>query len=152
MAKRGRKNAFDLLIKPRYSEICDWARNGATEKQIAHNLGISRQTLNKYKQEKPEFLDILKNSRQALVLELRGALVKKALGYKFTEIKKYTKIEDGKSVQYVEETTKESAPDVAAINLCLKNYDSDEWANDPQLLKLKREELALKRELADNNW
>jgi hypothetical protein len=34
----------------------------------------------------------------------------------------------------------------------LKNYDSEAWANDPQMLKLKREELALKKELADNNW
>ena len=127
-------------------------KHGATERQIAYNLGVSYSTLNKYKVEKIEFSELLKNGRQSLVLELRGALVKKALGYKFTEIKKYTKIENGSTVQYIEETTRESAPDVAALNLCLKNYDSEAWANDPQMLKLKREELALKKELADNNW
>ena len=152
MAKRGRKNAYETNIKPRFSEICDWLKHGATERQIAYNLGVSYSTLNKYKVEKIEFSELLKNGRQSLVLELRGALVKKALGYRFTEIKKYTKIENGNTVQYIEETTRESAPDVAALNLCLKNYDSEAWANDPQMLKLKREELALKKELADNNW
>lgn len=152
MAKRGRKNVYETNIKPRFSEICDWLKHGATERQIAYNLGVSYSTLNKYKVEKIEFSELLKNGRLSLVLELRGALVKKALGYQFTEIKKYTKIENGNTVQCVEETTKESAPDVAALNLCLKNYDSEAWANDPQMLKLKREELALKKELADNNW
>lgn len=152
MAKRGRKNVYETNIKPRFSEICDWLKHGATERQIAYNLGVSYSTLNKYKVEKIEFSELLKNGRLSLVLELRGALVKKALGYQFTEIKKYTKIENGNTVQYVEETTRESAPDVAALNLCLKNYDSEAWANDPQMLKLKREELALKKELADNNW
>lgn len=151
MAKRGRKNAYETNIKPRFSEICDWLKHGATERQIAYNLGVAYSTFNHYKANVTEFSELLKNGRQSLVLELRGALVKKALGYRFTEIKKYTKIENGNAVQYVEETTKESAPDVAALNLCLKNYDSESWANDPQLLKLKREELALKRELADNN-
>lgn len=153
MGKPGRKSVYETRVKPRFNEITDWLRHGATEAQIAHNLGVSRQTLCNYKNDYPEFFDILKNGRQSLVLELRGALVKKALGYKFQEIKKYTKIEDGKAVQYVEETTKEAAPDVAALNLCLKNYDSENWANDPQMMALKEKELALKREIAEkDNW
>lgn len=44
-------------------------------------------------------------------------------------------------------------PDVAALNLALKNYDKDNWANDPQLLELKREELRYKKEQDEkNNW
>lgn len=153
MAKRGRKSAYETTIKPRFSDISEWLKHGATERQIAYNLGVSYSTLNKYKVEKSEFAELLKNGRQGLVLELRGALVKKALGYTFTETKKYTKIEGGKAVQYVEETTKEAAPDVAALNLCLKNYDPDEWANDPQALKMKEKELELRREIADkDNW
>lgn len=153
MGKAGRKSAYETLVKPRLNEISDWLKHGATEAQIAHNLGITRQSLCNYKNKNPEFFDILKNGRQSLVVELRGALVKRALGYKFTEVKKYTKIEQGKSVQYVEETTKEAPPDVAALNLCLKNYDADNWANDPQALKMKEKELALKREIAEkDNW
>lgn len=153
MPKSGRKNAFETRIKPRFDEINEWLKHGATERQIAHNLGISYSTFNKYKAQDKQFTELLKNGRQSLVLELRGALVKRALGYTFTETKKYTKIEEGKAVQYVEETTKEAPPDVAALNLCLKNYDPDNWANDPQALKIKEKELELRREIADkDNW
>lgn len=153
MAKRGRKNAYETTIKPRFSDISEWLKHGATERQIAHNLGVSYSTFNKYKADVKEFSELLKNGRQSLVLELRGALVKKALGFTFTEIKKYTKIENGQAVQYVEETTKNALPDVAALNLCLKNYDPDDWANDPQQLKIKEKELELRREIAEkNDW
>ena len=45
-----------------------------------------------------------------------------------------------------ETITKVALPDVAALNLCLKNYDPDNWANDPQMLKIKKEELKIKKE------
>lgn len=153
MAKRGRKGAYETKIKPRFSDISEWLKHGATERQIAYNLGVSYSTFNKYKVEKSEFAELLKNGRQSLVLELRGALVKKALGFTYTEIKKYQKTENGQAVAYIEETTKTAPPDVAALNLCLKNYDPDDWANDPQALALKREELELRRQIADkDDW
>lgn len=154
MAKRGRKSAYETTIKPRFSEIKSWLEHGATEKQVADNLGIGYSTFNRYKAENEEFREFLKNGRKSLVLQLRGALVKKAMGFEYTETKKYSKRDqDGNVSQYVEETTKTALPDVAAINLCLKNYDPDNWANDPQALQLKREELELRREIADkDNW
>ena len=153
MAKTGRKSAYDTIIKPRFEEITEWLRNGATEKQIYTNLGIDKDTFYKYKRSKTDFSDLLKRGRESLVIQLRGALIKKALGYTYTETKRYTKIEDGKPVQYAEDTTKTAHPDVAALNLCLKNYDPDDWANDPQLLKLKEKELELRKEANDkDNW
>ena len=149
----GRKNAYDTVIKPRFEEITEWLRNGATEKQIAANLGITQDTFYKYKSSKTEFSELIKKGRESLVIQLRSALVKKALGYTYTETKKITRIDDGKLIQSIEETTKTAHPDVAALNLCLKNYDPDDWANDPQLLKLKEKELDLRREIADkDNW
>lgn len=153
MAKTGRKSAYDTIIKPRFDEIAEWLRNGATEKQIYTNLGIDKDTFYKYKRSKTEFSDLLKRGRESLVIQLRSALIKKALGYTYTETKRYTKIEDGKPVQYAEDTTKTAHPDVAALNLCLKNYDPDDWANDPQLLKLKEKELELRKEANNkDNW
>lgn len=151
MAKTGRKNVYTTSIKPHFEEIKGWLRNGATERQAARNIGIAYSSWNKYKAQEPEFSELIKNAKQSLVVELRGALVKKALGFKYTEIKKYTKIEDGKQVSYIEETTKNALPDVAALNLCLKNYDPDNWANDPQALKLKEKELELRREIAEKD-
>lgn len=154
MAKRGRKSAYETTIKPRFSDIKEWLENGATEKQIADNLGVSYSTFNKYKAENSDFSEFLKNGRKSLVLKLRGALVKKAMGFEYTETKKYSKRDpDGNVSQYIEETTKTALPDVAALNLCLKNYDPEDWANDPQALRLKEKELELRREIAEkDNW
>lgn len=154
MAKRGRKSAYETRIKPRFPEIAEWLANGATEKQIAQNLGVGGSTFEKYKATNAEFREFLKNGRKNLVLQLRGALVKKALGFEYTETKRYIKEDqDGNIFRHTEETIKLALPDVAALNLCLKNYDPDDWANDPQALKVKREELELKREIADrDNW
>ena len=58
---------------------------------------------------------------------------------------------DGNEYIYTEETTKQSLPDVAALNLCLKNYDPDNWANDPQIMELRRKELELRQQAVKNN-
>lgn len=154
MAKRGRKSVYEDLIKSRFCDISEWLKNGATERQIADNLGIAYSTFNRYKSEKKELKELLKNGRRNLVLELRGALVKKALGFEYTEKKRSKRRgENGEVIEYIEEITKQSLPDVAALNLCLKNYDSDNWANDPQTLKLKEKELQLRKEIAESkDW
>lgn len=154
MAKRGRKSAYETIIKPRFPDILKWLQNGATEKQIADNIGISQATWCKYKTENVEFAEFIKRGRESLVTQLRGALVKRAMGFEYTEKKKYSKRDpDGNIYQYVEETTKTALPDVAALNLCLKNYDPDGWANDPQAIRLKEKELELRREIAEkDNW
>jgi hypothetical protein len=44
-------------------------------------------------------------------------------------------------------------PDVAAINLALKNFDRENWANDPQALELHKRELRLKeKQIKNNDW
>lgn len=154
MAKRGRKSAYETTIKPRFSDILNWLQNGATEKQCAENLGISESTWCKYKAEYGEFTDVVKNGRKSLVLQLRGALVKRALGFTYIEKKKYKKTDESGAVcEYDEETTKTALPDVAALNLCLKNYDADNWANDPQALRLKEKELEIRKQIAEkDSW
>ena len=151
MAKRGRKNAYETVIKPRFDDILKWLRSGATEEQICKNLGISQQTFYKYKQENTEFSEFLIKGRQNLVEQLRGALIKKALGFDYAESKVTTKVVDGKEQTTTEITTKAALPDVAALNLCLKNYDPENWANDPQALKLKEKELELKQKIAQKD-
>lgn len=151
--KRGRKGKYETDIKPRFDEITHWLRSGASEKQIYENLGITKDTFYRYKRNYKEFYDLLKNGRQALVMQLRNTLIKKAMGFEYTEVKQYAREENGNKVTYVEKTTKTALPDVAALNLCLKNYDPDNWANDPQALKMKEKELELRREMAEkDDW
>lgn len=64
-----------------------WARNGLTDKQIAHNIGISEQTLNNWKKAYPSFLETLKRGKEVIDIEVENALLKRALGYSCSEEK-----------------------------------------------------------------
>lgn len=173
MAKRGRKNKYETHVKPFLNQIKKWSVDGATERQIAKRLGIAYSTFNDYKVKNKELSELLKNGRIDLVEDLRGTLVKRAKGFKYTETKTTTEqikmpdvikrfletngfpLEDLENPNLVrtEKWEKYAQPDVAALNLALKNYDADNWANDPQHLKLKREELELKKKQIEiNDW
>lgn len=173
MAKRGRKSRWETDIEPNLQVIQEMART-MTEKQIAESFGISYTgAWSLYKQQHPELAENLKKGRQNLVAELRSALIKKAKGYEYTETKETTErvkwpdelyammLEAGFTPQQIGEarlvktevTHKTMSPDVAAINLALKNYDKENWANDPQALELKKKELKLKeQQIENNNW
>lgn len=153
--KRGRKDAYETKIRPRFDEIRSWLINGASDDNIIHNLGISESTYYKHLSEKTEFSELIKNGRIAIVAELRSALIKKAKGFDYTETKIIEREDPdtGEKVKTVETYNKKALPDVAAINLALKNYDPDNWSNDPQGDKIKREELELKKQkLERDDW
>lgn len=153
--KSNKPNKYETLVKPRLKEIEEWRRIGWKEDEIAKELGISRSTFARYKQLYPELSDTIKSENAALVEDLRGALVRRAKGYQYIETKKiYERNEDGQLVHTrTEETTKSQPADVAALNLALKNFDRENWSNDPQLLALKREELELKKkQIEKDDW
>lgn len=146
----GRKSVYEEKIKSRFDDIKKWKENGANERQIANALGIAYSTFNKYKASNKELVDLLNSAdKTQIVSDLRSALLKRAYGFKYEETKKYkTTDEDGNTRTHIEITEKMALPDVAAINLALKNYDSERWSNDPALLKLKKEEFEFKKEIA----
>lgn len=150
MADRGRKGKYDTYVKPHFDKIEKWLNNGAAEHQVAEALGISYASFNNYKRDYPELRELCEKPRVGVILDLRSALIQKALGMKIEKKKIYSKKdEDGNEIKYTEVSIDELPPDVAAINLALKNYDKKNWANDPQALALKREELELKKELSE---
>lgn len=122
-----------------------WARDGLTEMQIAKNLGISKTTLEDYKKNYPNLSNALKKGKEVLIVELENALIKKALGYEYEQSKKYIKDEDGTKTTYTEVTKHHQPPDTAAVFILLKNKAPDKYADNPQLLDLKRQELELKK-------
>lgn len=170
---RGRKSRYETCVKPRLREIEQWIGNGVTQQQVSKNLGIAYSTFNDYKLKYQELSEIIKKARINTVIELRGALVKKACGYEYEEKKVVTttinfpgkikkvleeagldveKLEKPKLVR-TEATTKRIPEDVAAINLALKNFDRENWSNDWKAYELKKEELNLKKEKAQNeSW
>lgn len=150
MAKgRGRPNKYETHVKPRLKEIEQFCTY-MTEKQIAETLGVAYSSFCEYKNKYPELLESLKKGRESLVLELRSTLIRKAKGFTYSE--KKTIIESG-SVVREEIYTKAALPDVAALNLLLKNYDKGNWANDPQMLELRKKEIELQeRRLEEGAW
>lgn len=152
--RAGRKSKYEV-VKDNFPQIEKWLKNGVTEKQIAKNLGIAMSSWSLYKNQYSELTELIKRSRETVIEDLRGALLKKALGFVYEEQKTYIKtdMETGRETKYTEITKKYSVPDVAAINLSLKNYDKENWANDPQLLELRKAEFEFKKKMAEeNNW
>lgn len=150
--QRGRKNVYYDRILPNMDKIESQIRNGATELQVAKNIGVSRAAWNKHKKEQEYFRNRIRTSRESLVQELRGKLIEKAMGFEYVEVEETTKVGDKGTEKITKRITKQSLPDVAALNLALKNYDPDNWANDPQYLKIKKEELEMKKEALKNEW
>ena len=157
----GRKPSWNVIVE-NLETIEKLLKEGYTERSVASYIGIGYSTWNKYKSIddedmpkslKTEFIETIKRGRQGLVGELKKALIKKAMGFTYTEKKYYiTEDEDGNKKKHTEVYERQALPDTASLNLALKNYD-DEWANDPALLELKRQAFELEKMIAsEKNW
>jgi len=143
---KGRPNKYKSHVEPRLDEIAEMCLT-MTEKQIAECLGVGYTAWKQYKKEFPPLLSALKKGRENLVKDLKSTLIRKAHGFQYEE-RKIVK-EDGKVVKE-EIMIKSALPDVASINLLLKNYD-EEWSNDPQAYELKKRELELRERQVEAN-
>ncbi|MBQ0112216.1 MAG: hypothetical protein KBT03_03710 [Bacteroidales bacterium] len=56
-----------------------WARNGLTDEQIAHNIGIARTTLYDWKKKSSDITNSLKKGKEIVDFEVENALLKNAL-------------------------------------------------------------------------
>ena len=56
-----------------------WAREGLTNEQIAHNMGISLTTLKTYRNVYPSISAALKKGKEVVDFEVENALLQKAL-------------------------------------------------------------------------
>lgn len=157
--KRGRKGKYESHVKPYLPLIAEMCRT-MTESQIAESLGISYSTFNQYKIDYPELTETIKKGKQNLVSELRSSLIEKANGFskivKRAMKCKTVDYENGKRLREEEKVIFYDEeiyfpPDVAALNLALKNYDRENWANDPQAIEIKKKELELREKQIENN-
>lgn len=101
-----------------------WARDGLTDEQIAHNMGITTSTLYEWKKRYSEFAESLKKNKEVVDIEVENALLKRALGY-FVEEEKV--IESEKDGRRVEKTRKHVPADVTAQIYWLKNRKKNIW-------------------------
>ena len=151
MKKGGRPNKYDTDVKPRFEEITEWLKIGATDKEIAENLGINKATICEYKKRYPEFNELIKNGRKMPVQAIKAALFKRATGFMYQERKVVNSEKNGLTVETYE---KYALPDPASAMILLKHWDKEsEWTQDPAMLKLKKQELELKKEhMESGEW
>ena len=101
-------------------KIEGWARDGLTDEQIAENMGVSRSTLNSWKEKYSDISDTLKRGKEIVDRQVENALLKRALGYRYDEVT----MENGVETKRV---TKEVMPDTTAQIFWLKNRKPEEW-------------------------
>lgn len=153
----GRPSKYETNIKPYFDQIKKWLEQGATERQIAKQLGVAYSTYNAYKVKYSEFAELIKTKdMKPLVEELRSALVKRALGFEYKESKSYWRIpkgsvkkEDAECI-YKEEYKKYQPPDTTAIFGALNIYDP-EYVRDKKNHELREKDYELRKAIAEAN-
>lgn len=147
MAKRGRKPKYETHIKPRLDDVKKWAEAGASEKEIATALGVSLSAFSDYKTKYSELVETIRAGRQVVVLNVKAALVKRAVGFEYEE-----KVGRNKNGELTTEVYQRySPPDATACAMVLRNY-SDEWRDkDKETSEFRRQELEIKKALAESN-
>lgn len=129
---------YKTNVEPKLFLVECWARDGLTDEQIAKNLGIGYSTINLYKTQYVELVEALKKGKEVIDFEIENALVKRALGYKYTETTKEVVADRddkgniiGSHLEVTKTVTKEVAPDVTAQIYWLKNRKPGQWRDRP---------------------
>lgn len=126
--KLARRSKYDPDITPEIAE--QYARDGLINEEIATKLGISTTTFYNWQKKYVEFSEALKKGKQVVDAKVEKALLKRALGYDYEEIK-VTVNESGQ--KKVEKTKKQVKPDTTAQIFWLKNRLPDKWRDKHEI-------------------
>lgn len=126
MTKRKRRYTTykDWITKEGLTKIEGWAMDGLINEQIAEEIGVHPSTLYDWQRKYPEIAESLKKGKEVIDRQVESALLKRALGYEYTEIKTEESEVAGTKVT---RTIKEVQPDTTAQIFWLKNRKPDMW-------------------------
>jgi len=100
-----------------------YARDGLIDEEICAKLGISHTTFYRWQKKHVEFYEALKRGKEVVDAEVEKALLTRALGYEYEEIKTM----EGPRGTKTEVTRKHVVPDTTAQIFWLKNRRPDKW-------------------------
>ena len=124
-ADKAKKGKYVEWLTPNgLLKLESWARDGLIDEQIAKNIGISRSTLNEWKNKYSVISDALKKGKEIVDIQVENALFKRAIGYTFEEVKIEESAKDGRKIT---KTVKEVVPDTTAQIFWLKNRRPSKW-------------------------
>ena len=147
-----RPSKYDLQVKPHIDDIRKAVEAGATIEEVAKSLNIAVSTLHKYKAEKKELSDAFARGREKVVIEIKAALLKKALGFEYEEEKRVgRKDKNGENIVTVEKYKRYCVPSETAAAMLLRNYDENWRDNDKASAEIKKQETELRKAIAAAN-
>ena len=122
--------------------IQGWARDGLIDEQIAHNMGIKRQTLYEWENRFPDIADAIKKGKAPVDIQVENALLKRALGYEYEEtITEVEELAGGHQKKHIRKVTKHCPPDTTAQIFWLKNRRPDRWRDKVEQVQTVGNEL-----------
>lgn len=111
-------------------KVQGWARDGLSNEQIAHNIGINQDTLYEWQKRFPEFSEAIKKGKEVVDREVENAMLKRALGYEYDEVTREPVTDKDTGITEMRVTkrvTKQIVPDVTAQIFWLKNRKPNEF-------------------------
>lgn len=140
-----RKSRIDQLFNEDMLVLIEGlARDGYTNQDIAHRLGIEPSVLYNAKRERPEINDAINRGKQVIDYKVENALLKSALGYRTKETKVTTIMRYGKVVEEQTETLeKDVAPNSISCQVWLYNRCPDKWKRNRDKLLEDEEEATI---------
>lgn len=127
----------DWLTPEGLLKIQGWARDGLTDKEIAKEIGISKQTFYDWQKKYPDFSDSIKKNKEVADRSVEDALFRKATGYKTKEIireRQWNRTTGQYELVTVKEVEKDVAPDTTAQIFWLKNRKPETWRDKREVL------------------
>lgn len=144
MGKQRKSRVDQLFNEDTLILIEGLARDGYTNQDIAHRLGIESSVLYNAKRERPEINEAINRGKQIIDYKVENALLKSALGYKTKETKVTTIMRYGKVVEEQKETLeKEVAPNSISCQVWLYNRCPDKWKRNRDKLLEDEEEATI---------
>lgn len=127
------KSKYEQWIKPEgLLKIEGWARDGLIDVEIAKMMEINPDTLYGWKKKFPQIAEALKKGKDVVDRQVENALLKRALGYEYEEVKK---VYEGDKLKEKTITKKMVVPDTTAQIFWLKNRKPDKWRDKPEVMK-----------------
>lgn len=102
----GRLTKWEQSVLPRLDEVEAWARDGVSDKDIAHNLGIALSTLYDYKSQHEELSRAMARGKTYVDdVIVTNAYLRRIVGYDAQEVKREYKIQEDGTRLLIKETT-----------------------------------------------
>lgn len=144
ISNKPRNRAIYYRSKEGLLELSSLSKSGKTDKEIARTIGVSYDTLRKWREKYPQINYVLSQTRDVVISMLENAALKSALGYTTTVlepqvIKRDIVNADGKMIgkeEYVMYVKRQIhvEPEIQMIQFLLKNMAPDKYKGDAKAI------------------